>query len=170
MRLDDDLAPRFGNAGPRGDVVPATGRAPRRRPAWSSPVAVGAVTVLGTAVLALRSPHVSGSYGFCPFLAATGLWCPACGGLRAVHELAHLDVAAAWAMNPLVVVGVPVLVVAWGLWLAGTVGRTPRSAADRAVPAPRGPRTWPAWALLLVAVGFTVARNVPALEPWLAPV
>jgi hypothetical protein len=122
-----------------------------------------------TAVLAVRSPHATGSYGVCPLLALTGLWCPACGGLRAVHELTRLDVAAAWSMNPLVVLGVPLLVLAWGLWLARAVGRVPHA------PRASGRRdasggAWRAWTFLAVSVAFTIARNLPALEPWLAPV
>jgi hypothetical protein len=140
--------------------APATaGRTSPR--AWRAPAAVGLAVVTATAVLAVRSPYGSGSYGVCPLLAVTGLWCPFCGGLRAVHELTQADLAGAWAMNPLVVLGVPVLVLAWGAWLLAALGRqVPRSTAA----------SWPAWALLGVAVVFGVARNVPALAPWLAPV
>lgn len=141
--------------------------APVRRP-WAAPAAVGVVTAVATAVLAVRSPHATGSYGVCPFLALTGLWCPACGGLRAVHELTQLDVVAAWAMNPLVVAGAPLVVAAWALWLARSLGR-PVPAWARGAPDPAA-GTWPGWAFLAVAVAFTVARNVPALAPWLAPV
>lgn len=169
MRLDEHLAPRSRYAGSRGDVVVPPVRALRAGRPWCVPVAVGVMTAAATVVLAVRSPHTAGSYGVCPFLAATGLWCPGCGGLRAVHELTGLDVASAWAMNPLVVVGVPLVVVAWALWLGRSLDRAPARAGGRGGRAGRRARTWPAWALLAVAVVFTVARNVPALEPWLAP-
>lgn len=150
---------------PRGDH-----RSVRRR--WAAPAVVGAVAAAATGVLAVRSPHGPGSYGVCPFLAVTGLWCPACGGLRAVHELTQLDLAGAWAMNPLLVLGAPVLVALWALWLARGLGWEPVSGRTaRTWPARPGPAPlWPAWALLGVAAAFTVVRNVPALAPWLAPV
>ena len=53
--------------------------------------------------------RTAGSYGVCPLYALTGLWCPACGGLRATHDLAHGDLAGAWAMNPLWVLAVPLV-------------------------------------------------------------
>ena len=169
MRLDDHLAPRSRHAGSRGDVVVPAGHVPPAGRPWLAPIAVGAVTAAATAVLAVRSPHLTGSYGVCPVLAATGLWCPGCGGLRAVHELTGLDVASAWAMNPLVVVGVPLLVAAWTLWLVRSLGRGPTGTGGRRGRVRHGARTWPGWAFLAVAVAFTVARNVPPLEPWLAP-
>lgn len=174
MHRFPDGAPSVPAPGPRGAVV---GRAPggrgptgadpgaapgRRR--WVRPVAVGASTLAATALLAVRSPHVTGSYGVCPLLALTGLWCPACGGLRAVHELTRFDLAGAWSMNPLVVLGVPLLVLAWGLWVARSTGRLPSGRRRGAGGA------WPAWTFLVVSATFTVARNVPVLEPWLAPV
>ncbi|WP_225754313.1 DUF2752 domain-containing protein [Actinotalea sp. Marseille-Q4924] len=171
-------APADRDPGPRGLVVPGSGRpssGPAARPAWLAPAAVGVLTTAATVALAVRTPYAGGSYGACPFLALTGLWCPACGGLRAVHDLARLDVAGAWGMNPLLVLAVPLLVAAWGLWLARSTGRL----------RPVGGRAWPdrlariaggarsaraAWAVLALATVFTIARNVPALEPWLAPV
>ncbi|MPZ97381.1 MAG: DUF2752 domain-containing protein, partial [Propionibacteriales bacterium] len=54
---------------------------------WSRlalPLLSGAAVLAAVAVLHVRDPHASGSYGFCPWLALTGTYCPACGGLRAV--------------------------------------------------------------------------------------
>lgn len=125
-----------------------------------APLVVGgivAVATLGLAVVDLGRP---GRFVLCPLLALTGLACPACGCLRATHDLAHLDLAGAWAMNPLWVVLVPVLVVFWGSWLAR---------AWRGRPAWRLPG-WSPWAFLAVALAFGVLRNVPALTPFLGPV
>ena len=99
-----------------------------------------------------------GSYGFCPLVALTGLYCPACGALRATHDLAHLDLAAAWASNPLWVALVPVLVVGWGVALVRRLRGTP----ERPLP------VWLGWATLAVVVVFGVLRNVPAFA-WMAP-
>ena len=130
-----------------------------RRPSLSAPLATAAAVVLATVVLAARNPHAVGSYGACPLYALTGLWCPACGGLRATHDLAHGDLAGAWSMNPLWVLAVPLVVVFWGRWLA----RAARG--HRAAPAP----AWAAWVFGGVVVGFGVLRNIGVFAPWLAP-
>jgi hypothetical protein len=139
-----------------------------RAPAWVWPAGTAVLVVAATTTLALRSPHVTGSYGFCPFLAVTGLWCPACGGLRAVHELTGLDVAAAWAMNPAVVLALPVAVGLWLLWQLSSLGLRPRAGALDRLSRWSSSRA-AAWWVLGLAAAFTVARNVPVLMPWLAP-
>jgi hypothetical protein len=95
----------------------------------------------------------------CPLYALTGLYCPLCGGLRATHGLARLDLAEAWSHNPLWTVAAPLLVLTWASW----VWRRWRGRPGRPVPAAA------VVALVVVLVAFTVARNVPAWSPWLAP-
>jgi len=126
--------------------------------AWRGPAVTAAVVGLGTLVVALRDPHVSGSYGYCPLYAATGWYCPACGCLRATHDLAHGDLASAWSANPVWVLTVPVLVGLWAWWSV-------RAARGR-----RGPSlpAWTAWAFFGVVVAFGVLRNLPGLAA-LAP-
>lgn len=123
-------------------------------------VAVAATAVVGVVVLATVDPHRPGRYPTCPFLALTGLYCPGCGSLRGLHDLAHLDLAGAWAMNPALVIAAPVLVGAWVAWL-----RRSLSGRQRRVVAP----AWTIWALLVLVLAYWVARNVPVLAPWLAP-
>lgn len=53
-------------------------------------------------------------FSICFFKAFTGLPCPTCGGTRALACLAHLDVASAFAMNPLVAAGA-FMIAAWAL-------------------------------------------------------
>lgn len=132
-----------------------------------APAGVATAVVGATVALALRSPHVSGSWGVCPSLLLTGMWCPACGGLRAVHELTQGDVAGAFAMNPGVVIGLPLAVAVWFWWLLGTVGRRPTRGPLVAVGALVSTRA--GWVFLALAVVFGVLRNVPGLEA-LAPV
>jgi hypothetical protein len=144
--------------GPPAPDAPAAGGAGRRA-SVRGPLVAGAVVAAATVVLALRDPHTTGSYGACPLYALTGLWCPACGGLRATHDLARGDLAGAWSMNPAWVLAVPVVVALWGRLVV-------RRAQGRSVrPAP----AWLAWVSLAVVVAFGVLRNVPALVPWLAP-
>lgn len=129
-----------------------------RVPSVAAPLGVATATLAATAVVALRSPYQEGSYGFCPVLALTGWLCPTCGGLRATHDLAHLDVVAAWSMNPAVVLGLPLLAALWAVWML----RALRGERLR-VPA------WTAWWALAAFVAFGVARNIPVLASLLGP-
>jgi hypothetical protein len=92
----------------------------------------------------------------CPFHAATGLWCPGCGMTRAFHDVLTGHPAAAFGENalwPLVVV------IAGWLWLSRVSPRIPKLT--------RAPAAL--WAVLIVAaVAFGVARNIPGLSA-LAP-
>jgi hypothetical protein len=119
------------------------------------PVAVGAGAVAAFALLRVRDPHVVGSYGFCPFHALTGLWCPACGGLRAASHIPHGDVVAAASSNVLLLPLLALAVVAWLRWIGGR------------------PQSWPSGRVAIVFVSlsvlvFTVLRNT-AWGEWLAP-
>lgn len=137
-------------------------RAPSAPGPWRRvrvPAALAAGTLATSAVLALRSPHLPGSYGFCPIRAVTGVFCPGCGALRAVHDLLNGDLAGAWDMNPLLVVAGPLVVALWGRWVwRAWRGRPVPSVSTRA-----------AIGLGVVLLAFAVARNLPALAPYLAP-
>lgn len=117
---------------------------------------------LGAATLALylRDPHERGSWGFCPS-AALGIHCPGCGGLRAVNDLTHGDVAAAASSNLLLVALMPLVVGLLALWAADRWRGRTRRVDERRL------RTVLV-ALAVVAVAFTVLRNLPA-GAWLAP-
>jgi hypothetical protein len=49
----------------------------------------------------------------CPFHRLTGLYCPGCGSLRAVHQLLHGNLAVAFGLNPLLVASLPF----FGFWI-----------------------------------------------------
>ena len=124
-------------------------------------VTIGALSA-ATLALHLRDPHQSGSWGFCPLYATTGIYCPGCGGLRAVNDLTDGRVGAALSSNVLVAVGVPIATVWLAVWLVARWRGT-------TVPAlPPRARTALAWAGALLALVFTIARNTPA-GAWLAP-
>lgn len=135
-----------------GVAAPPRTRAERLRAPLLTIGGLGAATV----ALHYRDPHVSGSWGFCPS-AAMGVWCPGCGGLRAVNDLTHGDVAAAASSNLLLVVLIPVAVLGLLVWTRdrwrGASTRVPSGAV---------------WALVVAAGLFTLLRNTPA-APWLAP-
>lgn len=69
----------------------------------------------------LSALYATTGYGLpCPFRAVTGWDCPFCGGTRLGSALLHGDLAAAWAFNPAVLVG---LVIVSGLGVAWVVER-----------------------------------------------
>jgi hypothetical protein len=49
----------------------------------------------------------------CPLNSFTGLQCPGCGSQRAIHQLLHLNLKAAWAFNPLLICGLPYILLAF---------------------------------------------------------
>jgi uncharacterized protein DUF2752 len=74
---------------------------------WIVPLA--AVTAL--AVLYAFPPAQYAFYPQCVFRWATGFDCPGCGSLRSVHCLLHGEFAAAFRLNPLLYVLVPLLLI-----------------------------------------------------------
>lgn len=146
----------------------ATGPGPRVvspvRSGWRgvrTPVLVAGGVLAASLVLHVRDPHGAGSYGFCPWLALTGTYCPACGGLRAVNDLTHGDIAAAASSNLLFVASLPFLAVWWLRSVLHGWRDGGRPVGDRAA------YVATAVGLTLVVV-FWVVRNLPGAE-WLTP-
>jgi hypothetical protein len=77
--------------------------------AWIRPAAVLAGMLCAAIVLYLYNPTTSGVYPSCPLRAWTGLYCPGCGTLRALHQLLHGHVLRAMEYNPLTVLSIPIL-------------------------------------------------------------
>ena len=125
----------------------------------AGPLGVAALAVAAVGVVAVVDPNEAGHYPTCPFLALTGLWCPGCGSLRAVHALAHGDLGTALGLNVLTVLAIGPLVVMWVQWL--------RRASTGATRTTVAPASW-LWVLAVVVVAFGVLRNLPAFS-WLAP-
>jgi hypothetical protein len=103
------------------------------------------------ALVALVNPGETRLFPPCVFHALTGLHCPGCGSLRALHRLLHGDLAGALRFNPLTVISPPVLaLLAWRKdWAA---------------------RPAVAWTALAVLLLYGVLRNIPAWPlSWLAP-
>ena len=46
----------------------------------------------------------------CPFYWVTGLKCPGCGSQRALHQLLHLNIGAAFQYNACMVLSIPLLI------------------------------------------------------------
>lgn len=143
-------------------VSPPTAAAARsedRRRRLVGPVVTIGGLALATLALHVRDPHQSGSWGFCPS-AAMGVYCPGCGGLRAVNDLTDGHVGAAASSNLLLVALVPIAVFLLGRW---TVDRWTGRVRE---PHPRRTAVL-LWSLAGIALGFVVLRNLPG--SWLAP-
>jgi hypothetical protein len=116
----------------------------------------------GLALLELFDPATSGIFPPCPVHYLTGWYCPGCGSLRAIHQLLHGNLRAAWALNPLTVVLLPFL--SYGL-----VSSAVFEWRGRELPQPFLRAAW-IRALCAVIVLFGILRNLP-IHPfdWLAP-
>jgi hypothetical protein len=121
------------------------------------PAVLGVLAAGGLVVLFLFDPATThGLYPVCPLHETTGLLCPGCGTLRALHQLTHGNFAAAWGFNPFVVALLPV-----GFWLG--LREMIWLATGRRLP---GIVTKPllGWILVAALVAFGVLRNVPAFR------
>jgi len=114
-------------------------------------------TALGLGLLAYAwwaDPAKSAGYLPCTFHWLTGLYCPGCGGQRALHALLHGRIAEALRCN-LLAVGLfaPLGLAGYALYarecLAPSARRPPRSVARWVV------------LFLLLALIYGVARNLP---------
>ncbi len=123
-----------------------------------APVLMGVLVAAGTALVLWWDPRQGGPV-LCPLLALTGWYCPACGGLRTVADLATGDLAGAWSMNPMLTVALPVLGLVWARWLWRSWRNLP----------PRDPPAGVFLAIGILLVVFTVARNIPMLHGYLGP-
>lgn len=125
-----------------------------------APGLVAGGVALAALALHLRDPHSQGSWGICPS-AAMGVYCPGCGGLRAVNDLGNGRLFDAASSNLLFIATLPLVLYVFGRWTAGRwTGRDWR-ASDRAI------GRWGA-ALITAMIAFTIARNTGA-GAWLAP-
>jgi Protein of unknown function (DUF2752) len=123
------------------------------------PLLVGLTGAAGVVLVAVVSPERPGHYPVCPTYALTGLYCPGCGGLRAVHALCHGDLTLALHRNAVVVLGVPLAIWAYLAWVR-------RSLLGR--PAAWFPPKALLWGGAVALIGFTLLRNLPGFG-WLAP-
>lgn len=128
---------------------------------FTTPAALAVAAAGAFVVLRHVDPNQPGSLlPPCPVYAFTGLFCPGCGATRTLHALAHFDLPAAMAMNPLLVLSLPAL----AILTAYGAGLLPA----RLLPLARQLCRPIAWGVLLGA--YALARNLPwAPFNWLAP-
>ena len=138
--------------------------APPKIAVSSSPAFFAAIVLvlaaLGSgAVLFLFDPAKHGFYPICLFHSLTGWNCPGCGATRAAYQLLHGHLLRALHDNALFILTLAALA-AQGAWFVTQKIRN-RPGAFRAPPKVL-------WAFLVIALAFTVLRNLPAFA-WLSP-
>jgi hypothetical protein len=147
------------------DVDGSGGGAPAAWPAgWRGlalPVATAGAGAAAVVLLHVRDPHIEGSYGLCPVYALFGVYCPGCGGMRAVHNLTDGHIVDSLHSNLL---ALPVLAL-FLLWVSDWAVRAWRGKGPR-LP---GISSATMWILLGSIAVYTVLRNTP-WGTWLTPV
>jgi Protein of unknown function (DUF2752) len=143
------------------DAPPVIAPAPSRF-SWLLAGGLMLAAVAAGAVYFLFDPAQYHFYPRCMFHAVTGLECPGCGSQRAVYQLLHGHVVAAFRYNALLVLGLPVL--AFGL-----VRFALNWAADGTMPAINISPRWIKFAAGVLIV-FGILRNIPCAPfTYLAP-
>lgn len=98
-------------------------------------------------ILFLKDPE-NGGFLACPFRSFSGLLCPGCGSQRALHDILHLRIQAAFDHNALLVLSMPLLLLQW---LAGRLScPTKLPSAHNSV----------VFAWLLLVLGWAILRNL----------
>src|SRR5258706_9192566 len=105
------------------------------------------LAILGAGVLFWFDPAQHAFYPVCAFHRVTGLQCPGCGSLRALHQLLHGRFAAAFHFNAVLVCSLPFL--AWFALRFAVLKMRNQSAAFTVRPA------W-LWSALVAMVVFGV--------------
>src|SRR5215469_8347330 len=115
--------------------------------------AVIAAIALVVLMLRLFDPATSGIFPPCPLRYLTGWYCPGCGSLRAMHQLLHGNLQAAWALNPLTLILLPFVIY-------GLISHLLFEVRGRGLPGIFLRAQW-IGALCAVIMAFGVARNLP---------
>jgi len=122
---------------------------PKQKMLFYCAVILGLIVAL--VLLFLFNPAECSFFPPCPFHELTGLYCPGCGSLRALNSLLHGNIKAALALNSLMVISIPFILL---LLIKPSIGykcSTP-------------------WIVLTIFIIYWIARNIP-VEPFamLAP-
>jgi hypothetical protein len=109
-------------------------------PGLATAFAVAGMVALGA--LFFFDPAISLLFPPCPIHWLTGLYCPGCGSLRALHLLLHGNFMGALRMNALLVTSLPIIVLLvirhrWAYF------------------------KWAPWAVFTILIVYTVFRNIP---------
>jgi hypothetical protein len=120
------------------------------------------IIIAASVTLFYYNPASSDLYPPSPFRVLTGLYCPGCGTLRALHQLLHGHLITAFGLNPLMLISLPFLIGSYLNYGVETI--IGKSLWQIFIPAKL------IWFLLQVVIAYWVVRNIP-FHPftWLAP-
>ncbi|HZR20627.1 MAG TPA: DUF2752 domain-containing protein [Verrucomicrobiae bacterium] len=118
---------------------------------WILGLSLAAIVITGT-VLYCFDPAQCPFYPACLFHQATGLLCPGCGSLRALHQLLHGHFLAGFKFNPLLVLSFPLL----GCFAAAAFMRDVQGRPLQIVRSTK----W-LWIGVALVFAFGVWRNIP---------
>jgi len=119
----------------------------------STVLAIWSLLLAGAAYLFLFEPGKTGFFPVCMFRLCTGFTCPGCGSTRAMHQLLHGHVLAAFMLNPLFLLAIPFLLYALVRYSVVVMrGGVPR---QNLLPASF------IYALFFVILSFWIFRNTP---------
>jgi hypothetical protein len=118
---------------------------------------IKSIVILGISIIVLVflyafDPSGSSFYPPCPVHALTGLYCPGCGSLRALHQLLHGHLSKAFGLNPLMVLSLPFLGYSFLSYILD--GITGKSLPRVFIPA------FYIWVFLWVILLFGILRNI----------
>ena len=140
-------------------MAPAQTIRPRRA---LTGVFIAVTLMLAGLIFFFFDPVRSSFYPACQFHKLTGLNCPGCGGLRALHYLTHGDFLTAFRCNPLFIALLPFIAFLSLRWFK--YGRRAFEANSIFFQ----PVTL--WTLLAVTLVFTILRNLPGPAfAWMSP-
>jgi hypothetical protein len=116
-------------------------------------LSIWGLLLLGAVYVFAFEPGKTGIFPPCIFRQLTGLQCPGCGSTRALHQLLHGHFVAAFTLNPLFVIAIPLLLyVLLKYTTLSFRGITPK------------PNALPAryiYLIFVVIVSFWILRNTP---------
>jgi len=98
-------------------------------------------------------PNKSSLYPFCVFHRLTGLYCPGCGALRALHDLVHGDIWGAIKMNSLFILSLPLM--GYLVYQCHILPPEKRIQIHEVLSARA------VWLIFWVILGFWILRNIP---------
>ena len=154
----DDWPPGWYEEDSRAAVGGVETQSPPRDPRRAlAPVAITVAGLAGLAYLRTHDPRRPQKLmPACLWHSATGLQCPACGGLRMTHDLVNGDLRGAARANPLLLAGAPFATWHFARWaIAGIAGREHRVVLSR--------RT--VQGIAIATATWTVLRNVKERRP-----
>ncbi len=119
----------------------------------STVIAIWSLLAAGAAYLFAFEPGRTGFFPICMFRFLTGYQCPGCGSTRALHQILHGHLVAAFMLNPLFLIALPFIFYAFLRYTIMVLrGGVPR------------PNALPAsyiYAIFFVVVSFWIFRNTP---------